>query len=627
MQRTQRAGDYAALCSRLTYRDMRTFVNHRNAPYRQGLRGHHRDSAHKIVMSIAQNSASAKMKSTMSNAKKSFWKSRTFFVLLFLIATPPLLFVLLVVWVNILVLLPNPPLVISKETTRVIGPLTDEGYIDFLKALEERFYPPELTTDENGFRIFVRQFGDGGYDNDITPEDREFYRRQIYEKLALDPDVPPTMTLPQLPHEIVENFEYGQLWTLEDYPMLADWVNDIDEPLDALAEMICKPVFFAPLLQSPESSESGKPQSLIALDMPDLRLFRDIGRVFSARAVYRIGQGNIDDAIGDKLTLHRLGRLISQKGHFVGYLVGIAVEGQAIVIPVGANPEHPLTKGQIVRVLEGLAALPPRRSFSYAHEWERYIQLGMLQDMKIALSQGIDPLMGMDGNVKLLARRWSGFNWNIAFRQTNETLDTLPEMPRAEFLSMVEAKETKMTQWTWFGKFFLRLIPDAHETLITDLLFLLFAPTISGTEEAVWRAECSDNMQRLVLAVLLYHLEHGTMPDEHWATQIKQYLGENPEQYFSCPSNPSPKRETTYALIQYDDTVPENFDTLLLVELKESVPFDKATITVDDVLARKRIGSPHSDGMITARRSGAVGFLSMGVSESELSRLLGRSEK
>ena len=52
-----------------------------------------------------------------------------------------------------------PPLKISPETTRITGPLTADGQIDYFKALEERIYPPELATDENGFRDFVRLFG------------------------------------------------------------------------------------------------------------------------------------------------------------------------------------------------------------------------------------------------------------------------------------------------------------------------------------------------------------------------------------------------------------------------------------------------------------------------------------
>jgi len=121
------------------------------------------------------------------------------------VAVPTLL---LVGWIFFLHwVIPAPPLVISETTTRVTGPLTGDGYIDFFKALERRTYPPDLATDDNGFRIFVRLFGDlGEYNHEA---DREFYRLQKYEKLGLDPDVPPTMVFPISPYKIVADFYKG----------------------------------------------------------------------------------------------------------------------------------------------------------------------------------------------------------------------------------------------------------------------------------------------------------------------------------------------------------------------------------------------------------------------------------
>ena len=79
--------------------------------------------------------------------------------------------------------MPAPALVISEETTRITGPLTAEGQIDFFKALEQKMSPPELATDDNGFRIFVRTFGA----IDTLFFSQEFYRLQKYENWDLIP--------------------------------------------------------------------------------------------------------------------------------------------------------------------------------------------------------------------------------------------------------------------------------------------------------------------------------------------------------------------------------------------------------------------------------------------------------
>jgi hypothetical protein len=523
---------------------------------------------------------------------------------------------LLIAWIGIVAKLPAPPLVISEKTTRITGPLTDDGYIDFLKALEQRYYPPELATDDNGFRMFVQQFGDKNvYEKNVSQEDREFYRLQIYEKLGLDSDNPPTLTLPVPPCIIIEGFKYDQPWTLEDYPMLADWVNEMDEPLDAIAEAIRKPVFFPPLLQSPESVESGLPQCLIELIQPDVSLFRNIARNFTARATYRIGQGDIDGAINDKLTLHRLGRLTAQRGFMVNHLVGIAIEGIAIAIPIGANPEYPFTKEQVQRVFAGLDTLPQRRAFRDTLEWDRYFSLSCVQVTQIGIDQHQNPLGEFSILRNLPTRRT--FNWNIVYRRMNEVHDAVQEPPPRAKLGAILDAEDRMQATPW-NVFVMAVTPGGRERIFANMLIALALPATNATEEALRRSECQEIFQRLTLAILFYQLETGAMPDENWVTQITPYLAGTP---LSCPSNPSPPGETTYALVQYGDAIP---GSLLLVELTEPVPFDKAIVTADEVLARQRTGNSHSGGMNTAYRNGSVRFLSSNTEEAEWLRLLGR---
>ncbi|MDR2706088.1 MAG: hypothetical protein LBC02_09950, partial [Planctomycetaceae bacterium] len=157
-----------------------------------------------------------------------------------------------------------PPLRISEETTRITEPLTSDRQIDFLRYLEETMYPPEWATDDNGYRIFVRNFGGMEGKSNLCKE-------QLYQKLGLDVHVPPTMTLPEEPSKIISDYytKRGETlppekfsitakpWTLEELPMLADWVVAIDAPLDAVTEMIRKPIFFCPFIQDDESYRTG----------------------------------------------------------------------------------------------------------------------------------------------------------------------------------------------------------------------------------------------------------------------------------------------------------------------------------------------------------------------------------
>ena len=178
-----------------------------------------------------------------------------------------------------------------------------------------------------------------------------------------------------------------------------------------------------------------------------------------------------------------------------------------------------------------------------------------------------------------------------------------------------------------------RLTPNGRAEFVVNMFIALLVPMTGTFEEAIRRAGCLENMQRLVLAILLYQLEHGQLPGENWVTDIKPYLGEEPERFFSCPTNPSPDGQTTYALVQYGDNLPDSSDTILLVELTMPVPFDQAVVSVNDVLAHQAAArtpgnrshrSAHLGGMNVASRSAAVRFLPAGADEEEVKRLLGQ---
>ena len=554
---------------------------------------------------------------------------------------------------------------ISKETTYFLEPLTADGQIDYFKALELRNYPPEMKTDENGYRIFVRQFGDlRERESKSNPEDTEFYRLQKYEKLGLDPTIPPTLTLPEEPYKVYEDFyaannenpdeagvpvKYQETaigktcpWTLEDYPMFADWVNQIDEPLDAIAEAIRKPVFFFPYLQTHESAQSGQPMCLFWMLLPDVQLSRGIARIFSARATYRIGQGDIDGAIEDKLTLHRFGRLMSQKSRMVQHLVGLAIEGMAAAIPVGANPEHPLTVQQIQRIVEGLDALPPRPALEDAYEWERCIALSCLQAIarnQVALSY----IASLDFYANPPNTDWytvflHSSNLNIAYRQVNEAFDAMLALPSDEF----ETKMNTIAQWTTSWDTIPKLLTANGRGMIAgDLLVAMLIPATRVLEEATQRSRCAENMQRLTLALLLYEKEHGALPDGDWREALKTVDGrQQTAANFRCPScRDLAENETTYVMI---GDVPDSVSSpnqILIAEVLQPqkfgegdgrLPFEKATFWYRGI-ARPRelhpkdfdgLGSYHAGGCNFGFRNGAVRFIAKTIKPEELQKLL-----
>ncbi|MHB8970775.1 MAG: hypothetical protein ACYC3X_16055 [Pirellulaceae bacterium] len=204
----------------------------------------------------------------------------------------------------------TPRLTISKETTYITQPLTSDGTrVDYLAALERDFYPPEMKTDDNGYRLIVRALGDvpENREENETSSDAEARTIQVYEKLGLDPAIKPTMTYIET-HEFLR--EYGtrqgldekqtndlearanEPWTLADLPMMGPWLEMNGPVIDLVGEAVRKPTFRFPLVRPQDKSVL-----LEMIVLGEMQRTRSFARMLQTRVHYRIGMGDIDGAI------------------------------------------------------------------------------------------------------------------------------------------------------------------------------------------------------------------------------------------------------------------------------------------------------------------------------------------
>ena len=510
------------------------------------------------------------------------------------------------------------PLRISAETTYITEPLTADGKrIDYFLAMENLLYSPEMKTDDNAYRMILRSFG--------LPKDDSYSdtrRRQFYDKLGLDFEVEPTHTI-KSPlwhfgqdmdvHKAYEEACKRGFWTLDEFPQLADWLSENSDSIDLLAEALRKPVFRVPIVRENEASSLTE-----TLNLPHVQQCREFARTVAARAYYRLGIGDIDGAIEDTLTAYRLGRHVAKQGMLIQYLVGIAIEGMAQGIPLAGNPDHPPTKEQLTHFLREFDRLPLPATWQKIHEPERLFGLGTLQEFLDNPMQ--DEEFSDYHDLNFLKWTVKIFDANVMFEIHNQAYDRL---------ATLDANP----DWDWktayqrFHNPLRYLTVQSRTEQVANALIHSTLDVSTSVFNTYQRFECIDRLKRLMLALLLYEAEHGSMPGENWAVQIESYLTGTSAKYLSCPSNPAPEGMTNDALVQYgesDDTVAGSHGTILLVELSEAVPLNEAVVTVDEVLARQRVGSSHPSGMNVALRRGAVRFLSSSTREDELRRLLGR---
>jgi len=623
------------------------------------------------------------------------------------------LFVLFVIW-YIFVGRSVPPR-ISKETTWVTEPRTPDGkWIDYCGAYEQIYYPPEMKTDDNGYRIIARHLGlskiEMTYLDVKTREtkpyefDHDALRAQGYEKLGLDPQNKPDMKLvthydgffKDYANEIHPDDEgaAGKLvmelndrvmnspWTLEEYPMMESWLEQASPVLDMLSEAVAKPAFCVPLIV-PEGYESLQ-LLMINGSLTRVQDFRSFAREFQVRFQYRLGKGDIDGAIEDKVATQRLGRHIGRQGILIAYLVGLAIEGTAYMEGIADNLDAPPTAEQIRRLMQLHAELPSAMTIDEAMESERLVALDSLQ--RYARGTPSSPVDAMTSPIIRFFFKMP-YDWNIVMSRANKYLSG-------------ELKPKKPTVTSTIGNIGLSIFSRNYRSeCFIDILTSLLDPAVESAREAQRRLDCQGNMQQITLAMLLYNAEHGTLPpafsvddngkplhswrvlllpylgdeelatlyeqirlDEPWNSEHNRQFHEKSLNIYRCPTAGLEPGKTSYCVILGDETPfgkdgrgksldafgPNSGDMPLVAERRASTNWMDPTFDVTFEQAKEgiscqkmfeydannphlpkenTIGSYHTGGANFGLRSGGVSFLSETIDQKLWQNILTGKEK
>lgn len=625
------------------------------------------------------------------------------------------------------------PLQISAETTYITQPLKSDGQqVDYFAAIEQEVYPPTLATEENGFRLLIAHLG-------LPLVSDRWHFEQMCRKLGLDPaQVRPDMTyeepsdflkeyvqdpknsdvvaaaldrihaargleagteedaetgepqaesvpteeatesngsdeegeaqshqLPSLgmsmgPNQVDPQYVLEQrlsdVWTFDDLPMMEQWLADNGPALDLLGKAVRKPVFCIPLIRDDEDD------LLIVRLLPAVQMLRVFARGLTARAHYRIGAGDIDGAIDDIIACQRLGRHVSYGPTIVEMLVGIAIEGLARSVGPAGSLDHPPTKEQLQRLVDELDQLPPRGDLTNQLRYERFLVLDSIQ----ALAQGdesakwMEEYLGVPEPVRH-AVRWIGLDWNLIAQKTNDHLDAMIDCG-------TEPPEPALRP-------ILLLSRSARSHAAADLMAGLLVPSAEATREAFRRAGCTENMQRIALAMLLYECDHGSLPpaftvdesgrplhswrvlllpylghqelydqlhlDEPWDSEHNRALHAAEVPWYQCPTAALAPGRTTYSVVvgektafgtqgqgrRLDASGPLSGNMILVVERKTDVCWMQPDSEMTDQQALRGVTfsgvgicCSHVAGANIAMRNGAVGFLSENLEDPAILR-------
>ena len=520
----------------------------------------------------------------MSDKTKSRQTARSFWKKLLLGSLICLGLLGFIVWFG---LLRSVPIEISKETTYLTGPLTSDGKaVDYFRAIELETYPPNMKTDENGFRMIIREIGVSS--ESVSPA---WIAPQIYKKLGLDPSIPPRMkyqdpyefieeytdrlveeskqkeleksaiienfpevaeffdnfpkVLEENPYEKGEKLEKGlnQPWTFEEMPIMVDWFKNNGPALDLVTKAVHKPVFFFPIIRESE-------KDLLAYTLlPEVQRLRSFARGLQVRANYRIAQGDLDGAIDDILACKTLGRRTTHNIFMVTCFVGLAIEGIADGIGIADSLDHQPTEAQLKRLLDVLVdttgkKMPARiTNLQKVLDCERYVTLDIAQALADP-SRREKVLNAPDHKYHdatvYHTLGYLGFDWNLVLEKINEYFDY------SEKLSGHIEKQLHP----------IKLISPSSraEQLAIAIICEFMREVHSGIRDwrsqvddyygAIHRNECANRLQVITLAMLLYEKQHGTLPPawtvdkegkplHSWRVLLLPYLGEEAKKLYA----------------------------------------------------------------------------------------------
>lgn len=440
------------------------------------------------------------------------------------------------------------PFSISKETTRVTGPVDKEGFIDYAAALNDRL-AAGVTKDNNAVALLCQVYGPKPEGARVTPE---FYKRlgiaEPPEPGAYFRSLDQFLAGKQTPderarlHQALEEAT-GRPWKTDDLPQVAAWLKAMELPIAQGIEATRRPKYYYPLI--PQTSEHG-PLSVMSCLVPHVQKNRELANALALRAMLHLGEGRSDAAWQDLVACHRLARLSSQGGTLIENLVGIALEH---VVGDGtlAFLEHAKLNAKGLRRCwaewQGLPGLKPARA--NIDLGERFMVLEAALMMQRYGPNFLENFAGVrKGGKQAKPAPMTGVAWDPALKNINRFFDRMDAaLKEADYrtrwdelrkidrdLRELKAKIGDPGLLSNIAGLF--ATPEQRGERIGNILICLLLPAVTKVQEAQERTEQLQRNIDTAFALAAYRLDHGMYP-KTLADLSPKYLMKSPTDLFT----------------------------------------------------------------------------------------------
>lgn len=215
---------------------------------------------------------------------------------------------------------------IGKDTTFFSGPVNNDGLIDYVAAVNNR-YGKDVDQKDNAFALMIQLLPQWPNEDEAN----KIHRQRLYESLGLqiDPEMPRVrlwdvfakdhgLNQEQADKVFEEGFSHS--WSVEEFPHLDAWVNASEPAIALLTESFERKQYYAPLIRVEDD------EPMITVLLPHLGMQRHVGKLLRIRAWREFQAGNDEEVIETLNHLHRMGKLVSNEPPLISRLVGISLQ-------------------------------------------------------------------------------------------------------------------------------------------------------------------------------------------------------------------------------------------------------------------------------------------------------------
>jgi len=457
---------------------------------------------------------------------------------------------------------PNPPIVVSKQTTYITAPLKKDGMPDylayFLDALSEGVTPENnaatllfaaigpIDTDSDQVDALAKALG-----LDATPTKqtslRPLYsvpnrkrvaawfheqgRLKLPGRTVSDVTIQQVLNMGPLPlsdeaealtYEVIEaeiDRALSQPWTSNQLPPLAEWIRENQPFLDMIVAASKRPRFYCPPVNDAADTET----LILSLTSLWMQSTREAARALSARAMWHLGEGRMVEAWQDVLAIHQLARLQTRHSMLVDQLVAYANSNIASDRTLAVLGAGNLTVEQALQIQRDLESLP---DFSLASAFDIGERLyGLESVIRLASSSDFSTVLGTDestpNGTSLLSA--VSIDWNIVLSEVNSLYSEMASAAACPTREQRVAAFEKIESASVEAESNLHL-PSAilaaafniqrRSKLASGVLLGLFTPTVSAAINAQDRTNAQLNLARIAAALAVYKAKHGSYPDQ-----------------------------------------------------------------------------------------------------------------